>query len=101
METISVVAVVLGATGFWRLVEMLLERRKYKAEVNHLNAQINSQIITNWVSWSKKLEDRVNELEGKNKEMARTIDRQREKIQGLESQVIQLKEQLKAYQHGE
>jgi predicted RNase H-like nuclease (RuvC/YqgF family) len=83
-------------------MEMFLERKKYKAEVNHLNTQINSQIITNWVSWSTKLEERVNELEGRNKEMQKTIARQKEKITGLENQVSQLKEQLRTYQqHGE
>lgn len=101
MEAISIVAIVLGTNGFWKLAEMLLERKKSKAEVNHLNTQINSSIITNWVAWSKKLEERVNELEGRNKEMQKTIDRQKEKISGLEGQVSKLKEQLKAYQHGE
>jgi chromosome segregation ATPase len=101
METLSIVAIVLGTNGFWKISEILLERRKYKAEVNHLNAQINSQVITNWISWSKKLEDRINDLESRNREMQKTIDRQREKISGLESQVTQLKEQLKTYQqHG-
>jgi predicted RNase H-like nuclease (RuvC/YqgF family) len=102
MEALRIVAIVLGTTGFWKLMEMFLERKKYKAEVNHLNTQINSQIITNWVSWSTKLEERVNELEGRNKEMQKTIARQKEKITGLENQVSQLKEQLRTYQqHGE
>lgn len=98
MEVISIVGIVLGTSGFWKLSEILLERRKYKAEVNHVNSQINNQIIANWMSWSKKLEERVDDLETRNNEMVKIIDRQKEKISGLENQVIMLKEQLKTYQ---
>jgi septal ring factor EnvC (AmiA/AmiB activator) len=87
-----IIAVALSATGFWRIIEMLFERNKYKAETLNLYAQVNSHVITNYIAWSQKLEERVKELEGRNNEMDTTIQRQKQKIQELEKQISQLEE---------
>ncbi len=110
MEMVKMTAMVFGASGFWKVLEILFERNKQKAEISHLNSQVNSQIISNWVSWSQKLEDRVKDLEGRNQAMNKTIELQKESIQGLEKQVSLLEDQnttlkeevdeLKAINHG-
>lgn len=92
-ETAKIVALIAGATGFWKLLEMLFERGKYRAEINQLNAQVQSQIISNWVSWSQKLEERVKFLENHNAEMESTIERQHRQIEELEMQVTELEKQ--------
>lgn len=85
-ESAKIMALVVGATGFWKLLEMLFERGKYRAEINQLNAQVHTQIISNWVSWSQKLEERVRFLENHNEE-------QRKQIEELELQVTELEKQ--------
>ena len=106
---------ILGATGFWKLVEILLklriDKRLKKAETSNLFAQANSQIVDNWVGWSQKLEQRVKELEGYNMEMRQTIDKQRNRINELEKHIGSLEkcnkeltgklEELKKQKHGE
>jgi predicted RNase H-like nuclease (RuvC/YqgF family) len=93
LDLLSILVLLIGANGFWKILELLLERRKHKAEVNHLYSQVNSEIITNWASWSKKLEQRVKDLEGKEDRMRNTIERQKERIHDLEKQVNLLEEQ--------
>jgi peptidoglycan hydrolase CwlO-like protein len=90
MQIIQIIAIVFGASGFWKLMEFILARKKNKAEAQILNAQATSQIISNWVSWSQKLEERVKELEGKNTEMQNTISNQKEKIIFLERDMKEL-----------
>lgn len=104
MDLLSVLVLLIGANGFWKILELLLERKKHKAEVSHLYTQVNSEIITNWVAWSKKLEQRVKDLEsiiGKQKERIRDLEKQ---VVILEQQNVSFKEkieQLKSQLHGE
>lgn len=93
MEPLSIIAIIMSAGGFWKLLEIFLGNKKYSAEVNHLHAQVNSEIINNWISWSKKLEDRVIELEGQNENMQSTIETQKEKIQELDKQLMLVEQQ--------
>lgn len=94
MDFIKLIAVIFGATGFWKLIEILLkiriDKRLKKAETSNLYAQANSQIVDNWVQWSQKLENRVKELEGYNTEMRQTIKKQRERINDMEKHVSDL-----------
>lgn len=88
MEIVKLIAVIIGATGFWKLLEVLLrfrtDRRVKRAETTSLYAQAGSQIVDNWVGWSQKLELRVKELEGYNTRMQETINTQRLRIGELE-----------------
>lgn len=67
MMEIKLVAIILGANGLWKLIEALLklrsDRKQKQAEASHLYAQANSAVVGNWMEWSKKLEDRIGELE--------------------------------------
>lgn len=94
MDLFKLIAVIFGATGFWKLVEILLklriEKKVKKAEASNLFAQANTQIVDNWVGWSQKLEKRVKELEGYNTEMRQTITKQRNRITELEKHVTEL-----------
>lgn len=83
----------MGAGGFWKLLEIFLGNKKYSAEVNHLHAQVNSEIVNNWISWSKKLEDRVKDLEGQNETMRSTIENQKTKILELDKQLLHVEQQ--------
>ena len=91
MDILKLIAVIFGATGFWKLIEILLririDKKLKKAETSNLYAQANSQIVDNWVGWSQKLEQRVKELEGYNTEMRETINKQRNRINGLEKHI--------------
>ncbi|MEO9870343.1 MAG: hypothetical protein ABJQ69_03510 [Ekhidna sp.] len=67
LEVIKLVGIILGANGLWKLIEALLQlrsgRRQKSAETSNLYVQANSQVVENWREWSKKLEDRIEELE--------------------------------------
>lgn len=109
MEYLKLIAVLFSATGFWKLVELLIrfrsDNKKQSAEIKNLNAQAEKQISDNWIQWSQTLEKRVKELEAvaeENKELKKQIENQRGRISELENKVEkvekeneQLRNQLK------
>lgn len=109
MDYIKLIAILFSATGFWKLVELVIrfrsDNKKQSAEIRNLNAQAEKQISENWIQWSQALEKRVKELETvaeENKELEKQIESQRERIVELEKKVEhvekeneQLRNQLK------
>jgi septal ring factor EnvC (AmiA/AmiB activator) len=109
MDYLKLIAILFSATGFWKLVEMLVkfrsDNRKQSAEIRNLNAQAEKQISENWIQWSQTLEKRVKELEAvaeENHGLKKQIESQRERIVELEKKVEhvekeneQLRNQLK------
>lgn len=67
LEIVKLAVVICGANGLWKLIEALLklrlDKKQKSAETSHLYVQANSQVVENWMEWSKKLEDRIEELE--------------------------------------
>lgn len=101
MDIIKIIAIVLGATGFWKLIELLLQygtqKRLKSAEIRNLNIQANSLVIENYKLWSENMEKRLKQLESKNTLMNKTITKQRDRITELEKYVDQLEAEIKAY----
>lgn len=101
MNVYKIVAIVLGATGFWKLVEILMhynvQRKLKNAEIRHLNIQTNDSVVTKWVQWSEKMEKRISQLENKNATMSRTITKQRDRITELEKYIEQLETEIQLY----
>ena len=109
MDYIKLIAILFGATGFWKLVELIVkfrsDKRKQSAEIRNLDAQAEKHVVDNWVQWSQKLETRVNELEAvaeENHELKKQIESQRKRIVELENKVeraekenVRLRDQLK------
>ncbi len=94
MEYGKLIAILFGATGFWSLAEFLIRlyanKRKESAELRNLQAQTESSVIKNWITWSQTLEKRVKELETvaeENKELKKQIESQRKRIVELETKV--------------
>jgi peptidoglycan hydrolase CwlO-like protein len=87
------VAIALGAGAFWRIVEMVLERSKYKKKALKLYTQVNTQIISACIAWSQKLEAQVNNLETIKEEMTNIIQDQAIKIADLEKQIRHLEKE--------
>lgn len=94
MDYIKLIAVLFSATGFWKLVELLIkfrsDNRKQAAEIRNLNAQAEKLTSENWIQWSQTLEKRVKELEAvaeENKELKKQIESQRNRICELENKV--------------
>ncbi len=96
MDSLQLIGILLGAAGFWKVVEVFFkvraDKRLHKAEEENLKASASSQIIDNWVGWAQKLEKRVEELESDNQKMEETINKQRSRINDLEKFVTELKE---------
>jgi len=94
MEIVKLITLILGATGFWKLLEIFVKLRSdkklKKAETDNLYAQANHKIIENWVGWSQKLEQRVKELENSNTKMQQTINKQKAHICTLETRIDHL-----------
>lgn len=101
MDLIKILAIVLGATGFWKLIEILLQygmqKRLKNAEIRNLNIQANSLVIENYKLWSENMEKRLKQLESKNTLMNKTITKQRDRITELEKYVDQLEAEIQAY----
>lgn len=109
MDYIKLIAILFSATGFWKLVELIIkfrsDKRKQTAEIRNLNAQSEKHMVDNWVQWSHKLEKRVKELEAvaeENHELKKQIESQRNRICELEGKVervekenVQLRNQIK------
>ena len=101
MDIIKIIVIVLGATGFWKLIEVLLQygmqKRLKSAEIRNLNIQANSLVIENYKLWSENMEKRLKQLESKNALMNKTITKQRDRITELEKYVDQLEAEIQAY----
>jgi len=101
LNFVKLALTILGATGFWKLIEAMLgymtDRKLKSAEARNLNEQANSMVVENWVQWSGKMEERLAELECKNRELTQIITRQRKQIEKLEKYVDQLEETIKNY----
>lgn len=100
MHTLNLIIILFSATGFWKLVEFLIQfridRRKRSAEIRNLHAQAESNIVDNWIQWSQTLEKRVKELEivaHENKELKKQIESQRERIVELEGKVERVQQE--------
>ncbi|MCC6372893.1 MAG: hypothetical protein IT236_17950 [Bacteroidia bacterium] len=94
MEYLKLIAALFSATGFWKLVEVLLhlrsDKRKQAAELQNLETQTEKSIAENWMQWCQTLEKRVKELEAvatENGELKKQIDNQRSRIIELEAKV--------------
>lgn len=94
MDYLKLIAILFSATGFWKLIEVLLkyrdDSRRQRAEIRNLEAQSEKYISENWIQWSQTLEKRVKELEAvaeENKELKRQIEIQRGRIGELEDKV--------------
>lgn len=117
MEIVKLIAALFTATGFWKLVEIIIkfwsDKKKQSAEIKNLHAQTEKHIVDNWIQWSQTLEKRVKELETvaeENKELKKQIENQRNRICELEKKVEhvekeneqlrnQLKELSKTHEH--
>ncbi|MFC4636483.1 hypothetical protein ACFO3O_21435 [Dokdonia ponticola] len=101
MDIAKIIIVIFSATGFWKLIELLVQfkgqNRLKDAEIHNLQVQGNSLIIENYKMWSENMEKRLKELEDKNTEMTEIITEQRKKIEKLEKYVDQLEEEIKPY----
>lgn len=88
MTVLQIFGIVFGATGFWKLIEVLLQFRMQKrlksAEINNLNVQANSLVVENYKLWTENMDRRIKELENKNASMEKTIEQQRNRILKLE-----------------
>lgn len=94
MEYVKLILVLFSATGFWKLVEILIKYRYDKkvkiAQEKTLQAQAESQIVGNWIQWSQTLERRVKEVADENLAMVRQVKKQQERITELEEKVKKL-----------
>lgn len=101
LNFIKLTLTILGATGFWKLIEALsgyIANRKLKAaEARNLNEQANSLVVDNWVQWSEKMEKRIAELECKNRELTEIITQQRQQIKQLQEYVDLLEKDTKPH----
>tara|TARA_R110002050_G_scaffold63730_4_gene139153 strand:+ start:5203 stop:5544 length:342 start_codon:yes stop_codon:yes gene_type:complete len=101
MDLLKIVAIVLGATGFWKLIEVLLQYGMHKklknAEIRNLNIQANSFVVENYKLWSENMEKRLKQLESKNALMNKTITKQRDRITELEKYVDQLEAEIQLF----
>ncbi len=101
MDIVKIITIVLGATGCWKLVEMLLQygvqKRLKHAEIRNLNVQANSLVVENYKLWAENMEKRLKQLESKNTLMNKTITKQRDRITELEKYVDQLEAEIQSY----
>jgi len=102
MEYLKLAGIVLGSTALWETVKYALQyriqRKLKKAEIRNLHAEADEKVIGNWIQWSDKMEERIQELEKNNKEMKQTIIKQRERINDLGVYIEELEHKLKKYQ---
>lgn len=81
----------IGAAGFWKLMELIFknraEKKKKNIEIDNLTAQTNNLIVENWIEWSAKLENRVKELESSLIELKQENEKK-------DSQIVELQEKV-------
>ena len=93
-EIIQLIVVIIGATGFWRLVEYLLkfnsERKLKQAEARNLDIKANDLVLENWMQWSEKMEERISQLEEKNIKLYANISDLKAKNAKMHSTITEL-----------
>ena len=98
----ELIAIVLGATGFWKGVELfvrwLMERKLKVAEERNLHLQAESKVVDNWMGWSGELEKMVKDFENKNHILERLVRNQRKRIGELERKVCDMEKQNRTLQ---
>ncbi|WP_299243022.1 hypothetical protein [uncultured Aquimarina sp.] len=102
MEYLNLAGVVIGSSVLTETVKYFLQYRTQKklrkAEIRNLNAEADERVISNWIQWSDKMEQRIQELEKNNQEMKAIIIKQRERINDLEVYTEKLEHKLKIHQ---
>lgn len=102
VEMYKLIAVVLGATGFWKGVEIFFrwftERKLKVAEERNLNLQAESKVLDNWMGWSQALEKRVRDFESQKNVLERLVRNQRRRIGELERKVCDMEKQNRILQ---
>ncbi len=63
----KLISLVLGATGLWKLAEVvikaLVDKTHRKAATKKLHIETESQILDNWIQWSRHQDQKIKELE--------------------------------------
>ena len=89
MEGYKIVALVIGATGFWKLLEIFVkvfsERKLKTAEVWNLQTQAEKTIMENWMQWSQTLEKRVKESDEHTRILEEIIDTLHKQVKELKN----------------
>jgi septal ring factor EnvC (AmiA/AmiB activator) len=99
MEIWKLITIIVGASGFWKILDLLIKYRSDKklksAEANNLYATAQNSIVGNWVQWSHTLEKRVKESEDHTAAMEEIIEKQRKQIRCLERKVAEMERKNK------
>ena len=99
MEIWKLITIIVGASGFWKVLDLLIKYRSDKklksAEANNLYASAQNSIVGNWVQWSQTLEKRVKVSEEHTAAMEEIIEKQRGQIRCLERKVAQMEKKNK------
>lgn len=101
----KVLTLVFGATGIWKIIELLIrtrfDRKLRSAETNSLHVQAEAQIVGNWIQWSQHLEQRVKELEAvadDNRKLMKKVETQRNMIESQKERIVELEQKVKTLQ---
>ncbi len=97
MEIWKLITIIIGASGFWKIIDLLIKYRSDKklkmAEAKNLHASAQSSIVQNWIEWSQTLEKRVKESEEHTLAMEAIFKQQRERIRCLEQKVEKMEQE--------
>jgi len=101
----KIATLVLGATGIWKVIELLIRARFDKrlriAETKNLHVQAEAQIVGNWIQWSQHLEQRVKELEAvarENRKLIKRVESQSDMIESQKNRIFELEQKVKTLQ---
>ncbi len=87
-EVLKLITIALGATGFWKLIELLFrqffDQKLKRAETINQQSQAEKNIVEKWIKWSDFLEKRIREFENNTDLLEQIIEKQRKKIKELE-----------------
>ncbi len=102
---LKVATLVLGATGIWKVIELLIrarfDKRLRSAETKNLHVQAEGQIVGNWIQWSQHLEQRVKELEAvanENRKLIKKVESQSDMIESQKNRIFELEQKVKTLQ---
>lgn len=99
MDWIKIAGIVLGATGFWKLVDAIIKWRSDKllktAEASNYFAQANNEVVQSFSHLAKELKEQMARQKDRIDELVEKVETEKRRNDDLEKHIGRLEKRNK------